>query len=83
MEGSFSISALMDACRRSLSRLSDRPEFGPATALFTISTEARAVIHSLLGFDVPADGSRFVIVKAAQSPSLVVVQNWQALLDKH
>ena len=64
-------------------RLSERPEFGAATALFTISTEARAVIHSVLGFDVSADGSRFVIVKAAESPSLVVVQNWQALLDKH
>jgi eukaryotic-like serine/threonine-protein kinase len=61
-------------------RFSGKPDFGPTTALFTIGTEARAAIHSVLGFDVSADGSRFVIVKASESPSLVVIQNWQALL---
>ena len=63
-------------------RLSPKPEFGPATALFTISTEARAAIHSLLGFDVSADGQRFVIpvVSSLKAPSIVVVQNWEALL---
>lgn len=63
-------------------RLSPKPEFGPATALFTISTEARAAIHSILGFDVSADGQRFVIpaVSSVEGPSIVVVQNWEALL---
>jgi hypothetical protein len=57
-------------------------EFGPATPLFTISTEARAAIHSVVGFDVSADGQRFVIpiVTSAEGPSIVVVQNWEALL---
>jgi DNA-binding winged helix-turn-helix (wHTH) protein/WD40 repeat protein len=63
-------------------RLSPKPEFGAATALFTISTEARAAIHSVLGFDVSADGQRFVIpvVSSLKAPSIVVVQNWEALL---
>jgi eukaryotic-like serine/threonine-protein kinase len=63
-------------------RLSPKPEFGPAKALFTITTEARAAIHSVMGFDVSADGNRFVIpvVTAPESPSLVVIQNWEALL---
>jgi Tol biopolymer transport system component len=63
-------------------KLGAEPEFGPAVALFTISTEARAAIHSLPGFDVSADGSRFVIpvVSAAEGPSIVVIQNWEGLL---
>ena len=63
-------------------KLGAHPEFGPAVALFTISTEARAAFHSLPGFDVSADGSRFVvpIVSAAEGPSIVVIQNWEGLL---
>jgi Tol biopolymer transport system component len=61
-------------------RLSPTPKFGPATPLFTISTEARAAIHSVLGFDVSLDGKRFVIVRSLDTPSLVVTQNWEALL---
>jgi hypothetical protein len=50
--------------------------------LFTISTEARAAIHSCPGFDVSVDGSRFVIpvVSTADGPSIVVIQNWEGLL---
>ena len=50
---------------------------------FTISTEARAAIHSLPGFDVSRDGSRFVIpvVGGAEGPSIVVIQNWEGLLS--
>jgi len=63
-------------------RLSPKPEFGPATALFTITTEARAAIHSVLGFDVSADGNRFIIpvVTSQEGASIVVIQNWEALL---
>jgi DNA-binding winged helix-turn-helix (wHTH) protein len=65
-------------------RLSPKPHFGAATALFAISTEARAAIHSFLGFDVSADGQRFVIpvVSSLKAPSFVVVQNWEALLPQ-
>jgi DNA-binding winged helix-turn-helix (wHTH) protein len=61
-------------------RLASRPGFGAAKALFTISSEARAAIHSVIGFDVSADGNRFVIATSPEGPSLVVVQNWEALL---
>ena len=66
-------------------RLSQKPHFGPATALFAISTEARAAIHSVVGFDVSADGQRFVIpvVSSRKAPSIVVVQNWEALLPRN
>lgn len=58
--------------------------FGPPTPLFTISTEALAAIHSVVGFDVSPDGQRFVIpmVSSAEGPSIVVVQNWEALLPR-
>jgi hypothetical protein len=65
-------------------RLGLKPEVGPATALFTISTEARSAIHSVTGFDVSADGNRFAIVKAPAGPQIVVIQNWESLLPaKH
>jgi dipeptidyl aminopeptidase/acylaminoacyl peptidase len=65
-------------------RLSPKPAFGGAEPLFTISTEARATIHSVLGFDVSPDGQRFVIpmVAPGDGPSLVVVQNWEAALAR-
>ena len=65
-------------------RLSPKPEFGPANALFTISTEARAAIHTISGFDVSADGNRFVIpmVSGEDGPSIVVIQNWEDELPK-
>ena len=64
--------------------LSPKPGFGPATPLFTISTEARAAIHSVMGFDVSADGQRFVIpvVSSAAAPSIAVVHNWEGLLPR-
>jgi Tol biopolymer transport system component/DNA-binding winged helix-turn-helix (wHTH) protein len=61
-------------------RLSPRPEFGSTTPLFTIGIEARAAIHSLLGFDVSLDGNRFVIARALETTPIVVTQNWEALL---
>ena len=66
-------------------KLTPKPEFGPATPLFTISTEARAAIHSVLGFDVSPDGKRFLIpvVSSQEGPSLVVMQNWEAALPQN
>ena len=66
-------------------KLSPKPEFGPATPLFTISTEARAAIHSVLGFDVSPDGQRFLIpaVTSQDGPSLVVMQNWETALPQN
>ncbi|MBI5281913.1 MAG: PD40 domain-containing protein [Candidatus Solibacter usitatus] len=61
--------------------LSRSPKFGPARPLFAISTEARAAIHSISGFDASGDGQRFVVPAVAPSlegPSLVVIQNWEA-----
>jgi hypothetical protein len=63
-------------------RWSPKPAFGPSTSLFTISTEARAAIHSVAGFDVSRDGSRFIIpvVTGTEGPSFQVIQNWEGLL---
>ena len=63
-------------------KLSGKPEFGSPAPLFTISTDARAGIHALVGFDVSADGQRFVIpvVTTGEAPTLVVVQDWEAML---
>lgn len=55
--------------------------FGSPTPLFPISIEARAAIHSLVGFDVSTDGQRFLIPRvdvARAAPSVVVVRNWEA-----
>ena len=60
--------------------LSVEPRFGIPLPLLTISTEARAAIHSVMGFDVSADGQRFIVVRALEAPSLVVVRNWETLL---
>ncbi len=65
--------------------LSKKPSFGAAKELFTISTAARAAIHSLDGFDVSADGQRFVIpvTTSPENSALIVIQNWEtALLPK-
>lgn len=63
-------------------KLSSKPEIGQATPLFSINIEARAAIHSFLGFDVSTDGARFVIpvVSSPDPLSIVVVQNWEAAL---
>jgi DNA-binding winged helix-turn-helix (wHTH) protein len=65
-------------------KLSPKPEFGPATPLFTIAPEARAAIHSVLAFDVSPDGQRFLIpvVNSQPGPALVVMQNWEASLPQ-
>ncbi len=81
MEGSCSIWGLMGASGRSSLRLGLKPEFGRATSSFTISTEARAAIHSVLGFDVSADGHRFCNRDVSDRPVIVVIQNWEALLS--
>ena len=66
-------------------KLGPKPQFGPATPLFTISTEARAAIHSILGFDVSPDGKKFLIptVNSPEGSSLVVMQNWEAALPQN
>jgi hypothetical protein len=62
--------------------LASRPNVGPATPLFSISTEARAAVHTVFSFDVSPDGRRFLVptVSATGSPSIVVIQNWEAAL---
>ena len=52
--------------------------------LFTIDAEARAAIHSVVSFDVSADGRRFVIpsMTPGESSSIVVLQDWESLVAK-
>jgi len=62
----------------------DRVRPGQPKPLFTINTEARAAIHSIVSFDVSADGSRFVIpsMTPGESSALVVLQDWESLFAK-
>lgn len=57
---------------------------GPPEPLFTIDAEARATTHSVVSFDVSADGSRFVIPSMApgESSVLVVLQDWESLVTR-
>ena len=50
--------------------------------LFTIDAEARATTHSVVSFDVSADGTRFVIPSSGigESSVLVVLQDWESLV---
>jgi DNA-binding winged helix-turn-helix (wHTH) protein/Tol biopolymer transport system component len=61
-----------------------RVHAGPPEPLFTIDTEARAAIHSVVSFDVSADGKRFVIpsMTPGESSALVVLQDWESLVAK-
>jgi Tol biopolymer transport system component len=55
---------------------------GTPKPLFKIAPEAIAAVHSLMGFDVAADGQSFVVptVTSPEAPVLVAVQNWEELL---
>jgi len=57
---------------------------GQPEPLFTIDAEARAAIHSVVSFDVSADGNRFVIpsMTPGESSALVVLQDWESLVAK-
>jgi serine/threonine-protein kinase len=61
-----------------------RVRTGQPEPLFTIDAEARAAIHSVVSFDVSADGNRFVIpsMTPGESSALVVLQDWESLVAK-
>jgi len=61
-----------------------RVRAGQPEPLFIIDAEARAAIHSVVSFDVSADGSRFVIpsMTPGESSALVVLQDWESLVAK-
>jgi Tol biopolymer transport system component len=60
--------------------LTPKLKIGEPAALFSISTEARAAVHSLVGFDVSADGQRLLVptVTSSEKSEIVVIQNWEA-----
>jgi Tol biopolymer transport system component/DNA-binding winged helix-turn-helix (wHTH) protein len=64
--------------------LLSKPKIGKPVPLVTISTEARAAIHSLAGFDVSVDGQQFLIpiVTSAEKSEIVVVQNWEPEIQR-
>jgi Tol biopolymer transport system component/DNA-binding winged helix-turn-helix (wHTH) protein len=65
--------------------LSPKLKIGEPAPLFTISTEARAAMHSMVGFDVSADGQRLLvpIVTSSEKSEIVVIQNWEAALQRN
>jgi hypothetical protein len=60
--------------------LSPSVRVGTPIPLFTISLEARTALHSGLGFDVSANGRRFLvpIVTSFEKSEIEVIQNWEA-----
>jgi len=50
--------------------------------LLSIDAEARSANHSIVSFDVSADGTRFVIPSMipGESSASVVLRNWEALI---
>ena len=65
--------------------LSPKLRIAEPTPLFTISTEARAALHSSVGFDVSADGRRFLVpvITSSEKSDIVVIQNWEAALQRN
>jgi hypothetical protein len=63
-----------------------RQEFGVARRLFHLEMPPRNLTASGIepGFDVSADGKRFLIAdpRPIRSTPFVVIQNWQALLNQ-
>ena len=57
---------------------------GKPEALFMIDAEARSTLHSVVSFDVSADGSRFVIpsITPGEISALVVLQDWESQVTK-
>jgi Tol biopolymer transport system component len=64
--------------------LSPTLKFGEPAPLFTISTEARAAMHSNFGLDISADGQRLLvpIVTSSEKSEIVVIQNWETSLHR-
>ncbi|MCU1272574.1 MAG: serine/threonine protein kinase, partial [Bryobacterales bacterium] len=64
--------------------LSPTLKIGEPAPLFSISTEARAAVHSQVGFDVSADGERLLvpIVTSSEKSEIVVIQNWEAEMQR-
>jgi Tol biopolymer transport system component len=62
--------------------LSPELKIGKPVDLFSIGTEARAALHSQIGFDVSPDGQRFLvpIVTSSEKSEIVVIQNWEIAL---
>jgi len=62
------------------------PQFraGAPVPLFRIPVASRTVLPTAFGFDVSADGSRFLVptVRDSQTSHLVVVQGWESLLKR-
>jgi Tol biopolymer transport system component len=65
-------------------RWTSRPEFGKAARLFQISLAARFALHSILSFDVSADGQKFIIpvVTSPENPAITVIKNWESLAKR-
>jgi Tol biopolymer transport system component len=63
---------------------SGRVNAGQPVPLFTIDAEARSTIHSVVSFDVSADGRRFVIpsMTPGEGAAIVVLQDWESLIAK-
>jgi DNA-binding winged helix-turn-helix (wHTH) protein/Tol biopolymer transport system component len=55
---------------------------GPPTALFRVPVTSRAALPSMYGFDVSADGRRFLLPMTQSDSRLVVIENWESSIRK-
>jgi Tol biopolymer transport system component len=55
---------------------------GTPKALFRVPVTSRAVLPSMYGFDVSADGRRFLLPMTQSDSRLVVVENWESSIRK-
>jgi hypothetical protein len=64
-------------------QLSPTLKISAPAPLFTVSTEARAAMHTLAGFDVSQDGKQFLvpIITSQEQSSIIVMQNWESALQ--
>jgi hypothetical protein len=64
--------------------LSPKLKISAPAPLFTIGMEARAAIHSMVGFDISTDGQRLLIpiIVSHERSEIVLIQNWEVELQR-
>jgi hypothetical protein len=65
--------------------LSPKLNVGEPVPLFSIAAEARAAMHSTVGFDVSTDGQQLLVpnVASSEKSEIVVVHKWEGLLQRN
>jgi hypothetical protein len=70
---------------RSSNRADPELKIAVPAPLFAIGLEAITAMHSLIGFDVSADGQRLrvPVITSSERSEIVVIQNWEAAVQRN